>query len=142
MIQAVTNASVPQVTLMVGASFGAGNFGMCGAGFDPDLSFSWPNSQVGLLGAEQAAMTMRVVAEGSAARRGHTIDEDQLKMMEAKLIDHFNYQANPFYYAGQNLCDGMIDPRDTRNVLSFLLEVFRERQQRQLCPSSFGVARL
>jgi len=142
MIQAVTNSSVPQVTLMVGASFGAGNFGMCGVGFDPDLSFSWPNSQVGLMGAEQAAMTMRIVAERSAERRGHAVNDGDLKALEAGIIKHFDYQSNPFYYAGQNLCDGMIDPRDTRKVLHGLFDMFREREHRKMFSNSFGVARL
>jgi len=142
MIQAVSNASVPQVTLMVGASFGAGNFGMCGVGFDPDLSFAWPNAQIGLMGAEQAAMTMRIVAERSAERRGKTVDENALKEMEEGLIKHFDYQSNAFYYAGQNLSDGMIDPRDTRKVLHGLFDMFRERQHRKMFTNSFGVARL
>jgi len=65
-----------------------------------------------------------------------------MKAMETSLIEKFDYQSNAFYYAGNNLADGMLDPRDTRKALCLLLETFRERQQRQLFSSSFGVARL
>ncbi len=141
MIQAVSNASVLQITLMVGASFGAGNYGMCGRGLTPNFCFSWPNAQIGLMGAEQAAMTMRLVAESSAERKGQQVDEDFLDQMEAGLIKHFDYQSNAFYCSGQLLDDGMIDPRDTRKLLRFLLDSNSEKDNRRMFPSDFGVAR-
>ena len=70
MIQAVSNATVPQITVMCGASFGAGNYGMCGRAFNPRFVFSWPNAQTAVMGPEQAATTMAIVAEGTAARKG------------------------------------------------------------------------
>src|SRR5204863_37317 len=79
MIQAVSNANVPQITLMCGASFGAGNYGMCGRGYDPRFLFSWPNAQTAVMGAEQAALTMANVVEAGARRRGLEPDAAQLE---------------------------------------------------------------
>ena len=70
MIQAVTNTSVPRITMMIGASFGAGNYGMCGRGYDPDFCVTWPNAATGVMGGEQAATVMGIVAEAQAARSG------------------------------------------------------------------------
>jgi geranyl-CoA carboxylase beta subunit len=141
MIQAVANASVPSITIHCGASFGAGNYGMCGRGFDPRFIFSWPHAKTAVMGAEQAAKTMRIVAEAGAARKGEAVDEEALQMMEQKIIDNFERQAGAFYTSARLLDDGLIDPRDTRQVLSFVLATCREEAARRLQPIQFGVAR-
>ncbi len=142
MIQAVTNVSVPRLTFMIGASFGAGNYGMCGRGYDPDFVFSWPNAKTGVMGGEQAARTMTQVMQAGAARKGVPLDEAQMKMQEAMLIQHFDGQSDAFYTSGHMLDDGLIDPRQTRKVLSFLLETCWEARHRAVTPNSFGVARM
>ncbi len=142
MVQAASNVRVPRITLYIGASFGAGNFGMCGAGYDPDFIFAWPNARTGVMGGEQAAQTMTQVMEASARRRGKTVDKEDLKEQEVKLKQHFDSQSGAFYTSGRLLDQGIIDPRDTRNVLGFALETCWESRQRKLCPNSFGVARL
>ncbi|MEM7343441.1 MAG: carboxyl transferase domain-containing protein [Chloroflexota bacterium] len=142
MIQAVSNATVPRFTLMTGASFGAGNYGMCGRSYNPNFLFSWPNAVTGVMGGEQAAMTMRLVMEGSAARRGQTIDPAKLDAQEAQIIDHFNSQSDAFFTSGWLLDDGIIDPRDSRKVLAFLLATSDETERRTLYPNTFGVARM
>ena len=142
MIQAVTNATVPRFTFMIGASYGAGNYGMCGRAYDPDFLFSWPNASTGVMGGEQAAMTMRIVAEQSAARRGREIDPGMLDAQGKQIVDLFDNQSNAFFASGWLLDDGIIDPRDTRKVLAFLLATSDERQRRTLHPNTFGVARM
>ncbi len=142
MIQAVTNVSVPRLTFMIGASFGAGNYGMCGRGYDPDFVFSWPNAKTGVMGGEQAARTMTQVMMASAARRGGTFDPSQLKAQEDMLIRHFDGQSDAFYTSGHLLDDGLIDPRQTRKVLGFLLETCWETRHRTVTPNSFGIARM
>ena len=142
MIQAVTNVSVPRLTFMIGASFGAGNYGMCGRGYDPDFVFSWPNARTGVMGGEQAARTMTQVMQAGAARKGVTLDEAQMKAQEAMLIQHFDGQSDAFYTSGHMLDDGLIDPRDTRKVLGFLLETCWEARHRTVTPNSFGIARM
>ncbi len=142
MIQAVTNARVPRITLMIGASFGAGNYGMCGQGYDPDFVLSWPNTQIGVMGGEQAAKTMSQVARAGAARRGTPVDEEQLTAQEAKVIAHYDRQSGAFYTSGRLLDDGMIDPRDSRRILAFLLQVCQEGRSRSLQANVFGVGRM
>jgi geranyl-CoA carboxylase beta subunit len=142
MIQAVSNVSVPKITLYIGASFGAGNYGMCGYAYEPDFIFSWPNAMTGVMGGKQAALTMRQVMIASAKRRKQNIDEEELNAKEKAITKHFDDQANAFYTSGRSLDQGIIDPRDTRKLLGFLLETCREARNRTLKPNSFGIARM
>ena len=142
MIQAVSNVRVPKITLYIGASFGAGNYGMGGFGYDPDFLFTWPNALTGVMGGEQAALTMDQVARGAAVRRGQDIDEEALTAQKERLIKHFDIQSDAFYTSGRMLDQGVIDPRDTRRVLGFALETCWEARNRTVYPNSFGVARM
>jgi geranyl-CoA carboxylase beta subunit len=142
MIQAVSNADVPKITLYCGASFGAGNYGMCGVAYEPDFLFAWPNSRSGVMGGEQAARTMSTVARAGAARRGAEVDEDRLAKQEAAIKGLFDRQSDPFYTSGRVLDHGVIDPRDSRKVLAFCLLTCLEARRRGLRPNSFGVARV
>ena len=142
MIQAVQNIEVPRITLMTGASFGAGNYGMCGRNFDPDFLYTYPNAQTGVMGGEQAAKTMSEVARAKAAAQNQAAGEEALKKQEAFLADVFDSQASAFYTSGHMQDDGMIDPRDTRNTLGFLMETVWESRHRTPRPNSFGVARM
>jgi geranyl-CoA carboxylase beta subunit len=139
MIQAVSNATVPQITLMCGASFGAGNYGMCGRAYNPRFLFSWPNAQTAVMGAEQAALTMAIVMEGGMKRKGQEVDVAQIHSMKEKIVQNFEKQQSAFVTSAHLLDDGIIDPRDTRNVLGFALSVCLEN--RKLNPVQFGVAR-
>ena len=142
MIQAVANASVPQITLHIGASFGAGNYGMCGRAFEPRFAFSWPNATTAVMGGEQAAITMRLVMQAKAKRKavGDMTAED-IAAMEAKIIANFERQSSALYTSGLLLDDGIIDPRDSRKVLAYVLSICREAEQRVLRPIQFAVAR-
>ena len=141
MIQAVTTASVPQLTVMCGASFGAGNYGMCGRGFDPDFLFSWPNAQTAVMGAEQAANVMAMVTEEGAKRRGTPVDPEAIAALKEQIVGTFESQMSAFHTSGRLLDDGVIDPRDTRRVLSLALSVVLEARARRVVPMQFGVAR-
>ena len=142
MIQAVTNIDVPRITFMIGASFGAGNYGMCGRGYDPDFLYTWPNAATGVMGGDQAASVMTIVAEGQAAARGIEVDRDMLKQQEAGLKHIFDSQSGAFYTSGHLMDDGMIDPRETRRTLGFLLATVNEGRGRTVRPNSFGIARM
>jgi geranyl-CoA carboxylase beta subunit len=141
MIQAVTMANVPQLTVMCGASFGAGNYGMCGRGFGPRFLFAWPNAQTAVMGPQQAAATMAIVMEESARRRGATADAEALGQLRSQIVSTFERQMSAFHTSGRMLDDGVIDPRDTRRVLSFALSVCREADERRVRPVQFSVAR-
>jgi geranyl-CoA carboxylase beta subunit len=142
MIQAVRNLEVPRITLMTGASFGAGNYGMCGRHFDPDFLYTFPNARTGVMGGEQAAKTMSEVARGKAAAMGTEPDEAALANQEAYLANIFDSQSSAYYTSGHMMDDGMVDPRDTRNTLGFLLETVWETRHRTVRPNSFGIARM
>lgn len=142
MIQAVSNVRVPKLSLFIGASFGAGNYGMCGFAYEPDFLFAWPNAATHVMGGEQAAKTMTQVAEVTAERTGKPLDREALAEQERRIYEHFTSQESAFYTAGRNLTHGVIDPRDTRRVLGFALETCLEARARELRPNTFGVARL
>ncbi len=142
MIQAVTNARVPRITFMIGASFGAGNYGMCGQGYDPDFVFSWPNIDIGVMGGESAAKTMSHVMLAGARRKGIEIPPEQIAAQEARIVELFDRQSDAFYTSGRMLDDGVIDPRDTRKVLGFVLQTCWEARHRKTCPNTFGVGRM
>ncbi len=142
MIQAVSNTRVPKITLYVGASYGAGNYGMCGIAFEPDFIFSWPTSHSGVMGGAQAAGTMEMVARASASRKGVTPDESKLAKQTAAITHHFDKQSTAFYTSGRMLDYGVIDPRDSRNVLAICLQTCLEAGRRVLRPNSFGVGRM
>jgi geranyl-CoA carboxylase beta subunit len=141
MIQAVANAGVPQITVQVGASFGAGNYGMCGRGFGPDFLFSWPTARIAVMGPEQAAGTMAIVMEDSARAKGAEPDTAQIETMRGKVIDTFERQMSAIAHAARVLDDGVIDPRDTRKVVASCLSITQAARARHLHPLSFGVAR-
>ncbi len=142
MIQAVTNATVPQITIQCGASFGAGNYGMCGRGYAPRFLFSWPQAKTAVMGGEQAARTMQIVAEASMARKGITPDPVQMQAQFDHIVNVFESQADAFHTSGLVLDDGVIDPRDTRAVLAFCLATCAEAAARQPRRMQFGVARM
>ena len=142
LIQAVSNVKVPKITLNVGASFGAGNYAMCGKAYEPDFIFSWPNAKIGVMGGEQAAKTMEQVMISSAERKGTNIDEIKLKSQLTEITEKYNSQSDAFVTSGRGLDYGLINPIDTRKILGFLLETFWESKHRATKPNSFGIARM
>ena len=142
LIQAVSNVKVPKITLNVGASFGAGNYAMCGKAYEPDFIFSWPNAKIGVMGGEQAAKTMEQVMISSAERKGTSIDETKLKSQLTEITEKYNSQSDAFVTSGRGLDYGLINPIDTRKILGFLLETFWESKHRATKPNSFGIARM
>jgi geranyl-CoA carboxylase beta subunit len=142
MIQAVSNATVPSVTFLVGGSFGAGNFGMCGRSYSPRFLFAWPNARIAVMGGEQAATVMSIVTEQKQKRRGTPVDSENIAAMHKDIVNRFDAESNVLFATARIWDDGIIDPRDTRRVLQTCLELFREADLRQLNPSSFGVARM
>ena len=144
MIQAVTNAAafVPQITIQCGASFGAGNYGMCGRAFEPRFLFQWPNARTAVMGGEQAAKTMQIVAEAAMARKGIEPDREAMQRQTDRIVSEFDRQADAFYTSGQMLDDGLIDPRDTRSVLAQCLAICADARRRELQPLQFGVPRM
>ena len=141
MIQAVTNATVPQITLYCGASFGAGNYGTCGRGFAPRFCFSWPNARTAVMGPEQAAETMALVTAAAMQRKTGQVDEGKIAALKAGIVERFERQMSVLTTSALLLDDGVIDPRDTRAVLAEVLAICREAEARTPQRLSFGVMR-
>jgi geranyl-CoA carboxylase beta subunit len=142
MLQAVANATVPQITLHIGASFGAGNFGMCGRGLQPRFIFAWPNNRIATMGGEQAARVMTIITEEARQRRGEDLDRAALDTEERRLIAQFERESGALFATARLWDDGIIDPRDSRRVLAYCLQLCRDAEGRRLHPNTFGVARL
>jgi geranyl-CoA carboxylase beta subunit len=142
MIQPVAIATVPHITIMPGASFGAGNYGMCGRAYDPRFMFSWPHSRIAVMGGEQAATVMRIVTEEKFARIGQEPPAATLEAMRKEILDRFDIESHSLFATARLWDDGIIDPRDTRRALATTLAVCREAAARPLNPNTFGVARL
>jgi geranyl-CoA carboxylase beta subunit len=142
MIQAVANATVPQITLIIGGSFGAGNYGMCGRSYDPRFVFAWPASRIAVMGGEQAAKVMEIITVAKFARMGVTADADAMAQMGASIRDKLDAESTALYATARLWDDGIIDPRDSRRVLGQALAICRESAARDLRPNTFGVARM
>lgn len=142
MIQAVACASVPQLTVVLGGSFGAGNYGMCGRGMGPRFIFSWPSARVGVMGSRQAAQVMCSITRAKWVRKGGPVDDQALAAMEQEIRARMDKESSALFATARLWDDGIIDPRDTRRVLAFCLDICNESENRQLVASSFGVARM
>ncbi|MEO1335579.1 MAG: carboxyl transferase domain-containing protein, partial [Myxococcota bacterium] len=142
MIQAVANATVPKITLVIGGSWGAGNYGMAGRGLGPRFIFSWPNAKVGVMGPQQAAEVMEIITREKTARRGMDMPQEFLDQMREQLIERMEPQTSALYGTARLWDDGLIDPRDSRRVLAFALATCHRAAQHTVHPNSFGVARL
>ncbi|MFT3859215.1 MAG: carboxyl transferase domain-containing protein [Aquabacterium sp.] len=142
MIQAVANARVPKFTITLNGSFGAGNYGMCGRGFDPRFIFSWPSARTAVMGGAQAAKVMEIVTRGKMERAGVPVNDAMLEGMSAEIKKRLDAESNVLFGTARLWDDGVIDPRDTRRVLAMCLDMAREADQRQLQPNTFGIARL
>jgi geranyl-CoA carboxylase beta subunit len=145
MIQAVANARVPKFTIVLGGSYGAGNYGMCGRGFDPRFIFAWPTARTAVMGGAQAAMVMEMVGRAKLAKSGVPMNEQAeagVKAMSDQLKRRLDAESDVLYGTARLWDDGVIDPRDTRRVLSLCLAIAQEASTRQLRPNTFGVARM
>jgi geranyl-CoA carboxylase beta subunit len=141
MIQAVANARVPKFTFVIGGSFGAGNYGMCGRGFDPRFIFSWPNARTAVMGGAQAGKVMEIVGAAKLARAGAPVNDEALAAMGNQLRDRIDRESHVLFGTARLWDDGIVDPRDTRRVLALALALAREAEARTLRGNTFGVAR-
>ena len=130
MINAVTNSSVPHLTIVMGASYGAGNYGMCGRSYSPRFLFSWPNSRSAVMGPAQLAGVMSIVARQSAADRGLDFDEAADDELRASVEAQIEREQVALANSGRLYDDGIIDPRDTRTVLGICLSAVHTTEVR------------
>lgn len=126
LINAVSNSEVPAITIMIGASFGAGNYAMSGRAYQPRFLFSWPNSRIAVMGSEQLAGVMEIIQKQAAKKAGIPYDEEQGRQMAEYMIGEVEKKSNAFYSSSQLWDDAVIDPRDTRDVLGICMEVIHQ----------------
>ena len=117
MVQAVSNLTVPKITVIMGASYGAGNYGMCGRSFEPDFLFMWPRAKIGVMGATQAGGVMASIKEAQLKKQGGVLDTKMIEKIRSDLIDQYKRQESSYYSSARLWDDGIIDPRDTRDVI-------------------------
>ncbi len=123
LINAVSNSKVPSITLMIGSSYGAGNYGMNGRSYEPNFLFAYPNSKIGVMGSEQLAGVMEIVQRASAKSLGKEYNEEQGEMLKAMLIAEAESKSSAWFSTSELWDDGIIDPRETRNYLGMSLAV-------------------
>jgi acetyl-CoA carboxylase carboxyltransferase component len=121
MINAVSNSTVPMFTVMIGSSYGAGNYGMCGRAYDPRFLFTWPNHKIAVMGPEQLAGVLSIVRRQAAERSGQPYDEQQDQMIRQMVTDQIEQESNAYFATARIWDDGVIDPRDTRTVLGIAI---------------------
>jgi acetyl-CoA carboxylase carboxyltransferase component len=118
MVMAVANANVPKLTVIVGGSFGAGNYGMCGRAFSPRFLWMWPNARISVMGGEQAANVLRTVQEDSLRREGKEMTDEEREGFMRPILEKYEREGNPYHSTARLWDDGVIDPVDTRMVLA------------------------
>jgi acyl-CoA carboxylase subunit beta len=123
MINAVSNSAVPHISILMGASYGAGHYGMCGRAYDPRFLFAWPSAKSAVMGPAQLAGVLSIVSRAAAAAAGRPFDEDADAAMKAAVESQIEAESLPMFLSGRIYDDGIIDPRDTRTVLGLCLSV-------------------
>ncbi len=139
LVMAVANTSVPKFTVIVGGSFGAGNYGMCGRSYDPRFLWMWPNARIGVMGGEQAAGVLASVKRDGLEARGEAWSDDQEAQFKGPILEQFEEQAQPLYSSARLWDDGIIDPAQTRDVLGLSISASLNAP---IEPTQFGIFRM
>ena len=121
MVMAVSCAKVPKFTVLIGGSYGAGNYGMCGRAYDPTMMFMWPNARISVMGGEQAAGVMAQVTKDNLERKGESLSEEKEQALKKPIVEQYDKQGHPYYASARLWDDGIIDPAQTREVLALSL---------------------
>ena len=138
-MNAVSSVTVPKFTVIIGGSFGAGNYAMCGRAYSPRFLFTWPNSKISVMGGEIAAKVLSSVKENQYKKLGKEWSEENKNKFNSEIIDQFDKEGSPYYATARLWDDGVIDPVDTRKVLaesiSYTLNAIRK-------DGKFGIFRM
>jgi 3-methylcrotonyl-CoA carboxylase beta subunit len=132
LVNAISNSIVPKITIIIGSSYGAGNYALCGKAYDPQFILAWPNAKYAVMGAEQASGTLFNIQKKSLQRKNIPLDEDELASMKEKLRTKYFEQANIRYGAARGWVDAIIPPHETRKILIELLSLVNRNKNRKL----------
>jgi 3-methylcrotonyl-CoA carboxylase beta subunit/propionyl-CoA carboxylase len=139
MVHAVANSVVPKITVVIGGSFGAGNYGMCGRAYDPRFLWMWPNARISVMGGEQAAGVLTTVKRDQLAREGKQLTDDEERAIREPLLAKYEQEGSPYYSTARLWDDGIIDPARTRDVLGLAVSASFNAP---IPPPSYGVFRM
>jgi acetyl-CoA carboxylase carboxyltransferase component len=139
MVHAVANSVVPKFTVIIGGSFGAGNYGMCGRAYDPRLLWMWPNARIAVMGAQQAASVLATVKRDQVAREGRTLPAEEEDAIRQPILDKYEHEGSPYYSTARLWDDGILDPVETRHALALGLSM---AYNAPIAEPRFGVFRM
>ena len=139
MVMAVANAQVPKFTVIIGGSFGAGNYGMCGRAYAPRQLWMWPNARISVMGGAQAASVLLTVRLEGLERQGKTMSEEERRAFTQPILDKYEDEGNPYHSTARLWDDGIIDPAQTRTVLALGIAAAANAP---VAPTKFGVFRM
>ncbi|MEY8205714.1 MAG: carboxyl transferase domain-containing protein [Bermanella sp.] len=139
MVTAVACAKVPKFTLVVGGSFGAGNYGMCGRAYDPNFMWMWPNARISVMGGEQAAGVMALITKGAKEQRGESFSAEEEAEFKKPLLEKYEKEGHPYYASARLWDDGVIDPAQSRDILGLALSAAMNAPVQE---TKFGIFRM
>ena len=139
MVTAVACANVPKITVLVGGSYGAGNYGMCGRSYQPRFLYMWPNSRISVMGGEQAGIVLSTVTQNKLARTGKEFTPEMERAIKDPVEKKFEEEGVPEYASARLWDDGVIDPRDTRQIVGMSLAACSNETQKD---TKFGIFRM
>jgi acetyl-CoA carboxylase carboxyltransferase component len=139
MVHAVANASVPKFTVVIGGSFGAGNYGMCGRAYDPRFLWMWPNARISVMGGEQAATVLTTVKRDQLAREGRALPPDEEAEIRQPILDKYEREGSAYYSTARLWDDGILEPLRTRDALALGISV---AYNAPIAPARYGVFRM
>jgi acetyl-CoA carboxylase carboxyltransferase component len=139
MVHAVANSVVPKFTVIIGGSFGAGNYGMCGRAYDPRLLWMWPNARISVMGGEQAAGVLTTVKKDQLAREQKALSAGEEAEIRRPILEKYDAEGSPYYSTARLWDDGILDPAQTRNALALGISA---SYNAPIAPATFGVFRM
>jgi len=139
MVHAVANAQVPKFTIIVGGSYGAGNYAMCGRGYDPNFLFMWTHGKISVMGGEQAANVLSTVKIKQLEKEGKQLSEEDIQKIQQPILERYEYESSPYYSTARLWDDGIIDPTDTRNVIALGISAALNKE---IEDAKFGIFRM
>ncbi len=139
LVMAVASANVPKFTVIVGGSFGAGNYGMCGRAYSPRFLWMWPNARISVMGGQQAANVLLTVQEDNLKRDGGAMSDEKREEFKAPILEKYEQEGNPYHSTARLWDDGVIDPADTRMVLALGLSAAANAPLEE---TTFGIFRM
>jgi acetyl-CoA carboxylase carboxyltransferase component len=139
MVHAVANSVVPKFTVVIGGSFGAGNYGMCGRAYDPRFLWMWPNARISVMGGEQAAGVLTTVKRDQLAREGKAFSAEDEQEIRGPILEKYELEGSPYYSTARLWDDGILDPVQTRTALALAISA---AYNAPIPPAKFGVFRM